>query len=115
MSQLPNPISGGFFEGFGVGDAFETAAATFLEKERIDAQAGSAGRQAEQDQLIEMPDNVDQRPNARPAQPRSTEVSSGGGQGASRNLVIGGIEVNRTAAMVAGGALIAAVVIGIAT
>lgn len=106
----------GFWSGFTVGDAFEGLVGGYVEREKARANAGVNATLAEQNALINRPDSVTQRPNAQPSTPSApSEVSAGSGAGAGRNILLGGVEVNKTALYVAGAALAAVLVVKVAT
>ena len=95
----------GFFSGFTIGDAFDVGLEAYIGREKYRAQNGSASQIDEQNQLINRPDNITQRPNARPQVDGYQEVTAGSAGGSGTRINIGGVELNRTALYVAGAAL----------
>jgi hypothetical protein len=95
----------GFFSGFNIGDAFDVGLEAFVAREKYRAQQGSQTQVDDQDQLINRPDNITQRPNAQPQVGGYTQVTAGSAGGAGTRINIAGVELNRTALYIAGAAL----------
>ena len=95
------------WDGFNVKDALGDLVSGHVAIET--ARAQNAGAQATQDQAVmgSIPNNVTERPNAQPTTTAvPTSVTTGSGQGAATaTLNVGGVQVNKTALYVAGGAL----------